>query len=216
MSGLEAIVKELSLTKQEQFQEIESRQAEVESSRTELETLRFRTKDLEFQLREANERYTLLEDGVGAGPSPLDPIRGRNLLSVPGQQGSRSATPSPTRGSVEVQRLLADAEARAESKISDLRHKVRTLEDERNAAEEEWAGKLAERVRELERLKRAVQEKDGEYADSLRTTKERERVIGEGGEARKALEREMRGLKAQLEEAREDVEGALDAEVSTS
>ncbi|ORX37324.1 hypothetical protein BD324DRAFT_625699 [Kockovaella imperatae] len=222
VNGLEAIVKELSATKQDQFQEIQSRQAEVEMSRAELETLRSRTKDLEFQLREVNERCAMLEDasGSGAGPSAsMDnaPGRGRNLRVASDSFGGRSATPSPTRGSqstssVDVQRLLAEAEARSETKVADLRSKIRSLESERNDIEEEWAIKLSERVREVERLKRVIQEKDGEYAESLQTTKGKEKVIEEGIEARKALEKEIRALKAQLEESREEVEGALDAE----
>ena len=203
------------MTNSHQFEEIQSRQSEVESSRSELEALRSRTKDLEFQLREVNERCALLEDSV-AGPSTSESTRGRNLLNVPGDLGARSATPSPSRASsVEIQRLLAEAEARSESKLADLRHKIRSLEGERNSLEEEWASKLAERVRELERSKRTIQEKDLEYAESLRGMKDRETEIEHGGEARKGLEREIRGLRAQLEEGKEDVEAALDAEVSS-
>ena len=219
VTGLEAIVKELNLTKQQQFEDLQSRQAEVESSRVQMESLRTRTKELEFQLREANERYALLEES-SAGPSmsSLNRDRGRQHLGVGSRStDGRSATPSPTRGmssSVEVQRLLAESEARSESKMAELRNKVRSLEVERNEAEEEWAVKLGERVREMERLKRVVQERDGEYADSVRTRREKERLVEEGTEARKGLDREIRNLKAQLEEGKEEVERILDLEVS--
>ena len=167
-----------------------------------MESLRNRTKELEFQLREALESRAIVEESPRAGRT--------SHLNI------RAASPSPSRTSspMEVQRLLADAEARAEAKISDLRNKIHSLEKERNEAEEEWAGKLSERVRELEKLRRAITEKEGEYAESLKSRKEKEKVIEEAELVRKGIEKEMRALKAEVEQAKADVSVAAEAEVS--
>ncbi|KAK1925787.1 hypothetical protein DB88DRAFT_485114 [Papiliotrema laurentii] len=201
--GLEAIVKELNVTTGKQFEDLQAKQAEVESNRSELESLRNRTKELEFQLREAHERAAAFEDSPRAGRSYM------------GGLASRNVSPSPARGTsspIEVQRLLADAEAKAEAKISDLRNKVHALEMERNEAEEEWAAKLSERVRELEKLRRVITEKEGEYAESLRSRQEKERVIEEAEAAKRAVEKEMKALRAEVEEAKANVTVAAEAE----
>lgn len=216
-------MQELSNTKNEQFELLQSRQAEVESSRAELETLRNRTKELEFQLREADERCAMLEEGAAVSNRPAEANdRGRSLLGVGLPDGvslsrspSRSGSYSQTSAG-EVQRLLAEAESRSEAKLSDLRFKIRSLEKERNEAEEEWGAKLQERVHELEKLRRVIAEKEGEYAESLRKRDEKDARIAEGNETRKALEKEIKGLKAKIEEMKEDVEVAADGEVRPS
>jgi SMC interacting uncharacterized protein involved in chromosome segregation len=215
VNGLEAVVKELSSTKQSQFEQLQSRQAEVETSRAELEALQNRTKELEFQLRETTERCTLLEDAAARGRKSDQPDGDHTSTSTsPHRQSSSSNVHPPSSPSAgDIQRLLAESESRAETKLSDLRFKIRSLEKERNDMEEEWAGKLSERVREVERLKRVVLEKEGEYAEVLRTRKEKEGVIDQGEEARRSLEREMKGLRAAVEEAKADVGVAVDAEV---
>lgn len=193
------------MTNQSQFKDLQAKTAEAESGRNELETLRGRTKELEFQLREALERCAILED------APTRPSSSRDRLST-----SRAASPSPGPASspVEVQRLLAQAEARSEARISDLRNKIRSLESERNDAEEEWAAKLSERVRELEKLRRVISEKESESAESARTRRDKERLIDEAEEARKGVEREMKALRAEVEEAKAGVSIAAEAEVS--
>jgi chromosome segregation ATPase len=108
---------------------------------------------------------------------------------------------------------LAEAESRAEVKISDLKAKIRVLENERNDAEEEWANKLQERARESEKLRRAMAEKDTEYNDVLRTSRQREEQAEEADGRRKALERELNALKAKVEEAKGDMSTSADAEV---
>ena len=154
VSGLEAIVKELNSHKAEQFEILQARQAEVESSRADMEALQNRTKELEFQLREATERNVMLEDSSNSSR----PSRGRATLGIGPVDGTRGTpSPSPSRSNSynnstsasEVQRLLAEAEARSEAKLADLRFKIRSLEHERNEAEEEWATKLQERLDEL-------------------------------------------------------------------
>lgn len=217
VAGLEGIVKELSTTKDEQFHTIQARQAEAETARAESETLQSRTKELEFQLREANERIALLEDAART------PGRGRNSILNGDNRFSSSPSPSPSRqnssgtsgtSASEVQRLLAEAEARAEAKMSDLRFRIRSLEKERNDQEEEFGQKLQERVSEVERVKRVMQERDGEVAEAdRRVDEERQRTEAEVGK-RQVVEKELKGVYAKLEEAKEDVATAQDGEVS--
>jgi len=204
-------VKELSQTNQAQFEDLQSKTAEVESGRNELETLRSKTKELEFQLREALERCAILEDS-SARPS-------RSLAQNHSLAPSRGPSPSPSRGvssPVEVQRLLAEAEAKAESRISDLRNKIRSLETERNDAEEEWAAKLGERVRELEKLRRIIMEKESDYAESQRMKRDHDKSMEEAEEAKRGVEREMKALRAEVEAAKLDTATAADAEVSST
>lgn len=116
--------------------------------------------------------------------------------------------------SADVTRLLSEAEARSEAKLSDLRAKIRSLEKERNEAEEEWARNLQDRLREVEKLRRIVQEKDGEYAESVRTRKEREAMIESLELKVKDKEKQINSLRAEVAEAESDKQEADNAEVS--
>lgn len=223
VAGLEEIVRELSKTKDEQFHTIQARQSEAETARSESETLQNRTKELEFQLREANERIYLLEDANTSTSRPAGRGRTNGFLDTDRHTASPSPSPAPSRRNsgtlsgpspAEVQRIVAEAEARAESKLNDMRNKVRALEKERNDLEEEWGFKLQERVRELEGLKRRIHEKESEYDESIQKVKEAEGRVGQGVEERKRLEKEIQGMRDQVEEMAEDVATAQEAEVS--
>lgn len=194
VTGLEAAIKELQGTNSSQFTTIQARQSESESARAEAETLRARTSELEFQLREALERVQMLED---APRTPSQP-----------QESSHSRGTSAS----EVQRLLADADSRAETKLSDLRARVRALERERNELEEDWAAKLAQRVRELESLRQDIASKDQESASWTAAKKERDAAIDAADAARRDLERQMVQLRTTVDEAHADVAVAVDAE----
>lgn len=209
VSGLEAIVKELNVSKQKQFDTLESKQSEVETSRSEMERMQNSTKELEFQLREATERCSLLEDQVNSSRGRLSAINGSSSRATP------SSSPSRQNSGVDVQRLLAEAEGRSEAKMSDLRHKIRSLEAERNEAEEEWAHKLQERVRELDKLRTQVKERSDEYEHLLRRGKEKDSLVDEAEERCKVLEREVSALKAQMHEAEGNNAVSADAEVSS-
>lgn len=215
VAGLEAIVQELNVSKQQQFETLEARQSEVETARSQMEAMQNSTKELEFHLRESTERCAVLEDQLNSKADP----RGR--LGVNVRSARDTPSPSPSRqnsydatSAAEVQRLLAEAESRADVKISDLKAKIRSLENERNDAEEEWSNKLQERARESDKLRRAIAEKDTEYNDVLRTSREREERAEEAEGRRKGLERDLNALKAKIEEAKGDMSTSADAEVS--
>ncbi|EIW73468.1 hypothetical protein TREMEDRAFT_24935 [Tremella mesenterica DSM 1558] len=211
INSLETTVKELATTKQQQFELLQTRQAESESALSEKETYQSRTKELEFQLREMTERCNLLEDQLSSSSSSLLPTRGRALL--PNGSSSSSVLPGPSGTSaVDVQRLLAEAETKAEAKVNELRARIRALEKERNDVEEEWAAKIGERVREVEKLRRVVMEKENEYADSLRSRQEKDNAILAKEEERRQVEKEVLVLETKIEEARAEVVLAAEAE----
>ncbi|KAL1408193.1 hypothetical protein Q8F55_004998 [Vanrija albida] len=199
ITSLESQVKDLTSTKAKQFETIQSRQSEAESARGELEGLQTRTKELEFQLREATERVALLEDAPSARSPDVS-----DAAAAPARPSGTSAA--------EVQRLLAEADAKSEAKLSDLRFKVRSLERERNELEEDWASKLAQRVRELETLRRTLSDKEEEAATAAAARAERDARIDAADAARRELEREMVQLRAAVEEAHADVAVAAEAE----
>ena len=216
VSGLEAIVKELNISKQQQFDTLESRQAEVETARAEMERMQNSTKELEYQLRETSERCSLLEEQLNAKSDHGGGGGRRGRLEVASRGGTPSPSPSRQNSGVDVQRLLAEAEQRSEAKMSDLRFKIRSLENERNETEEEWANKLQDRVRELEKLRRVITEKEGEYADALRDGRDKDGRAAEAEERYKGLERELASLKAKMLAAEGDTAASADVEVSLS
>lgn len=179
-----------------------------------MEEMQTKSKELEFQLRGANERCSLLEDslrddGAGrGGPVGLTvPETRRDSLS-PSRNNSLPGT-SP----MEIQRLLAESESRAESKLSDLRARIRSLECERNELEEEWAAKMQERVKELEKMRRVLLDKEKEHARSLEGLRERESRIQEVEQKTRELEAEISRMKLRVEEVEGDKAVASESEV---
>lgn len=180
-----------------------------------MEEMQTKSKELEFQLREANERCSLLEDSM------RDDVvrRGQPMgLAVP---ETRTDSLSPSRnsslsgaGPMEIQRLLAESESRAESKLSDLRARIRSLECERNELEEEWAGKMQERVKELEKMRRVLLDKEKEHARSLEGLRERESRIQEVEQKTRDLEAEISRMKLRMEEVEGDKSVASESEAS--
>lgn len=160
-----------------------------------MEVLQNRTKELEFQLRETTERLALLEDAPRSTSAPeASPIR---------ESGTSAA---------EVARLLADAESRAEQRVQDMRARVRTLERERNELEEDWASKLAQRVKELETLRQTLSDKEAEVASAAASRRDRDARIDSQDAEKRELERQMVELRAAVDEAHAEVSVAAEAE----
>ena len=91
---------------------------------------------------------------------------------------------------------------------------MRALERERNDAEEEWSRNLNERSREIERLRRLVGEKDGEYEESVRGMREREKKIGELEGVNAGLRHDIDGLRAEVAKLQNHIESRDEVEVS--
>lgn len=156
------------------FDQLQMRQAELESSQSHLDSVEAQSTELQYQLREAEDRAEILTE---------------ELVEV---QGRLANGQSPSSSAEELARILSETEGKYEARISDLRSKMRILEKERHDAEDEWSKNLQERSRELERLRRLVEGKDREYAETIQSKTEMEDRLA-------ALEADNRRLKAQTE-----------------
>ncbi|WVN85145.1 uncharacterized protein L203_100288 [Cryptococcus depauperatus CBS 7841] len=213
--GLESIVKELNIEKQQLHAQFQIKQAEIDQARADIDDLQTNTRELRFQLKETTERCELLDEnlrehGGGRGQASLS-------LSVPNEETSGSRSPSrsnsfSTTSPAEIQRLLAESELRAEAKLLDMRTRLHHLEAERNTLEEEFNLKLSERVRELEKMRRMIVEKEKEHVESMKKIEERETRLEEGEAKARALEAEMLRIKTKMEEIKNDRAVAAESE----
>lgn len=136
------------------------RAAELESSQSHLQALQSKTTELQFQLRESSERFAVtLEE----------------LTELRETLPSSSATTSAE----EVTRLLVETEGKYEGRLSELRHRIRSLEKERAESEEEWSRNLSEKTKELDRLRRDLGLKAKETNENAEKGKSHEARISE-------------------------------------
>ena len=112
------------------------RQAELESSQSLLESLQGQTVEFQYQIREANDRIALLNE---------------ELVDVRQQQIHLPQESLPS--AEDVSRLLSAAESKYESRISELRRHITTVERERDEAETDWSRKLTEKIKEVDSLR---------------------------------------------------------------
>lgn len=169
--------------------------------------------ELNHLLRESNDRATALFEELAEAQTQ----RHRDSISSStiGSPTSR-LSPAPD-ASLQIRAAAAaDVERRYETKLSDMRARLASIERERTESEEEWSRTLAQRAREVERLKgelsaregiQSAQDERGERASVEREALQRE--LKSIREERQGLARELAGAKAQLEQAKE-------AEVSRS
>ncbi|QRW05209.1 vesicle-mediated transport [Ceratobasidium sp. AG-Ba] len=150
----------------------QTRQAEAESAQSHLQTVQNQVSELQYQLKEAEERNALLVD-------ELDELR----------NGSRLSTHSPTPGP-EVARMLSEAEGRFESRLSEMRTRLRAAEKERNEAEDDWNRTLADRGKEIEKLRFALRQAEDKWLESGRVGKGMDEKVA-------ALETNLKELSAQ-------------------
>lgn len=171
------------------FDQLQLRQAEAESAQSHLESLQSQNTELQYQLRETNDRYTLLKD---------------ELAEVQREQESRSR--EPLTSASEVARLLSAAEAKYESKISDLKRNLRALEKERSDGEAEWSRKLRDKAREIDLLKK-------ELGSATSTREHGEEAVAELKAEIDRLKEESRLLSDQLSQLRLSNSKVRDIEV---
>lgn len=153
IASLESTITSLVNEKDALFEQSQTRQAESESAQSHLQTVQNQVNELQYQLREAEERNSVLVD-------ELDELR----------NSSRMSTQSPTPGP-EVARLLSEAEGRFESRLSEMRTKLRAAEKERNEAEEDWNKTLADRGKEIEKLRFSLRQAEDKWLESGRVGK---------------------------------------------
>ncbi len=187
---MESRVKTLSEEKDELFDQLQLRQAELESSQSALESLQGQNTELQYQLREANDRAALMQD---------------EFSDVRREQDVRVLSPGPS--AEEVARLLASAESKYESKMSDLRRRLAEAERERDEADARWSRKFAERAKEVDELTAAIRssqqskEEDTEGRQALQAQVE-------------ALQAEIRAYQQQIADLHTELEKAAELEVS--
>ncbi|BGP22638.1 hypothetical protein JCM10295v2_001526 [Rhodotorula toruloides] len=180
---LETTVRELSTARDSIFDQLQLRQAEIESSETNQEALKTRAAELEYELREAKDRIAAMQD-------ELDSVRRHRQDSARDEGTTR--------------RLLEEAEARHAVKVCDLEARAAQLEKDRRETEDEMGRNLQERLKEVERLRAALAQKDVDFAESVQNRQKREKEIEEAQKARADLEARLKKVEAALDRVREE------------
>ena len=107
---------------------------------------------------------------------------------------SESRSREPTTSPDEIARMVSAAEAKYESRISEMKRNISVLEKERSESEADWSRKLKEKVKELDDIKRIL-------GSAARTRENEENMVSnlkeelaKAKEANKALQRETAEL----------------------
>lgn len=193
-------LRESSDEKRRQFELLQSRQEELEGATAARESSEARMKELQHQLREATERAALAEEALAESKQ------------VPARESStQAATAAET---PDIHKLLSEANAKAESKLAELRDQIARLERERVETDEEHARQLRNRGLELEKMRHLALDREREYADALKSKKASDEEIATAAKIREALRHEVEDLKESLRKMRSDTTKIADAEVS--
>jgi chromosome segregation ATPase len=112
--------------------------------------------------------------------------------------------------------LLAEAQSQHEAKVSNLNSRIRQLEKERDQTEADMSKSLQDRLREVERMRQQISQKDADYAESVRTRQEREARIEEAEDANREMENRLKGLEHLVETMRAEMTKANETEVGGS
>ena len=179
------------------FDQLQLRQAELESTHSHLESLENRVNELNHLLRESNDRAATVADELADAQ--------RGIVDA----SSLSSTPLGQRDAAALQ-ATAEVERKYENKVADLRARMATLERERTESEEEWSRNLAQRSREVERLRGELAARDGlqnaQIDESARANAEKESLENRFQSVKNeklALARELALVKASLEQVKE-------------
>ncbi|KAL5640958.1 hypothetical protein ACGC1H_001438 [Rhizoctonia solani] len=194
IASLESTVANLVNEKDSLFEQCQTRQAEAESAQSHLQTVQNQLNEMQFQLREAEDRNALLTD-------ELDEFRNRSRLST------HSPTPGP-----EVARLLSEAEGKFEGRLSEMRAKLRAIEKERNEAEDDWNKTLADRSKEIEKLRFALRQAEDKWIESGRVGKGMDEKVASLEQNVKELQSQRNGWQQErsiLEEQLKQVQSRL-------
>ena len=180
------------------FDQLQMRQAELESSQSHLDSVEARSRELQYQLRETESRIEILTE-------ELNELQLKGTDSHVGGVSQISAE--------ELARIISETESKYETRITELRQRMRSLEKERQDAEDEWSRNVQQRNLEVERLREMLDNKDKEYADSIRLKNAMEEKI----ESLQAENRKLNGQKEAengvLMGLRKDIQWLKDAEV---
>ncbi|GAA6060140.1 hypothetical protein JCM10212_001437 [Sporobolomyces blumeae] len=193
IAQLESTVKELTKSRDQVFDEAQVKTEEIEAIRAEEEVLRGRTSEVEYELKEARDRIAALVD-------ELDDVK-------------RSKRDS-NRDDSNARKLLAEAEARHEARVRDLEARARQLEKDRHETEEEMGKNMQDRLKEVERMRALLAQKDLDYAESVQNSQKREATIAEAEKAKADLEKRLKNLEEMLQSVKADADKAISAEAA--
>ncbi|SCV69057.1 BQ2448_2077 [Microbotryum intermedium] len=190
---LEETVKSVTGSRDETFAQAQERAAELEARAASQMSIESQMKELEFEVNELRDRNAALLDEV-------ETLR-KQQRDVSRDEGAH-------------RRALADAEARHEQKVKDLETRIRELETDRIETDEEWDRNLQERLKEVERMRLAMAQKDVDYAESVHLMNERETKIEEGEKQRKELLAQLFKAERLLKALKEENEKLIQAEAA--
>lgn len=193
ITALEQTVRDVERAKVAVFETMQARSAEAEAARTEAELSREQLKEVQYELSEVKDRATALQDEV---------------------EQLRRARRDETRDDSLARRSLVEAEQRHEVKVKELEARARQLELDRHDTEAEMGRNLQDRLREVERMRSLLAQKDVDYAESVHSTRVREQRIEEGDKLRIELQARLKSVEAMLQQVKEDAQLAARAEVS--
>lgn len=158
------------------------RQAEGESSQSLLEVLQSQNTELQYQVREKDSRIAQLNEELSDS-----------------RQEQRFGVSDPSTSPEEVAKLLAAAESRHEAKLTVLKQRLASMEDERVEVEAEWRRKVEAKLQEAQKWKSMVdaasqnQQDDDGRTQGLQVEVERLRL------ATRTHEYDVSQLKRQIE-----------------
>lgn len=183
-------MQELNNEKRTQFETLQARQEELETAIAAKELHEARTRELQLQAQEALERAQIAEDA-------LEEMQ-REQSSSNMDDGFRSDN-SP--GSGEIARLLAEATAKSEAKLAELKDEISRLERESVESEEQQARQLRLRSQEIERLRTTLNEKQAEFALAISSKETSDAKISELERELEAATTESNSLRIALRDA---------------
>jgi len=191
---LEAAVKDLTKSRDSVFEEAQRKTEEIEATKADEATLRGRTTELEYELNEAKDRIAALAEEL---------------------EEVKRAKRETNRDDSNARKLLAETEARYESRIRELELRSKQLEKDRRETEEEMGRNMQDRLKEVERMRAALAQKDLDYAESVQNSQKREAKIAEAEKAKGELEKRLVNIEEMLKSVKEDADKAINAEVGS-
>lgn len=151
--------------------------------------LQSQTTELQYQLREDNDRIALLTE-------ELSEVRREQQSRVRGTSSSAE----------DVARLLAAAESKYESKISELRRQLSAVEAERTEIETDWSRKLEEKTQDTDKWKRT-------YESILSSQRDQDIIVHDLRAEIERLKQDARAYRVQLSELQSQAEQLTQVEV---
>lgn len=192
IAQLEGAVKDLTKSRDQVFEDVQRKTEEIEATKAEEETLRGRTNEVEYELKEAKDRIAALVDEL--------------------EEVKRSKRET-NRDDSNARKLLAETEARHEARIRELEARSKQLEKDRQETEEEMGRNMQDRLKEVERMRAALAQKDLDYAESVQNSQKREATIAEAEKAKADLEKRLKNVEEMLKSVKDDADKAINAEV---